>query len=194
MSFWRHLVNGTDLADHAPSRKELLRPFFGDSIDMLGETNHCGYLEDVDLFDPDFSAFRRGKLSLWIPSNVSFEVAYQACENAGYSIASSTTSDTGVFIGNSASEYYRLTNTGDALLITGNSSPFICGRLSYWLNLKRPQHDDQYSLLILSGCVTYRLRLHTRGSVQHGAGRWRFTLPDPGVAKRCLGSHRNNVL
>ena len=90
--------------------------------------------------------------------------AYQACENAGYSIASLDNSDTGVFIGNSASEYYRLTNTGDALLITGNSSPFICGRLSYWLNLKGP------SMMINTACSSSLVALHTAcASIREGA-------------------------
>ena len=96
--FWRHLVNGTDLVGPMPSsRKELLRPFFGDSIDMLGETNHCGYLEDVDLFDPDFFGISEREAKLMDPQQRIFlEVAYQACENAGYSIASLDNSDTGV--------------------------------------------------------------------------------------------------
>lgn len=164
--FWRHLVNGTDLVGPMPSsRKELLRPFFGDSIDMLGETNHCGYLEDVDLFDPDFFGISEREAKLMDPQQRIFlEVAYQACENAGYSIASLDNSDTGVFIGNSASEYYRLTNTGDALLITGNSSPFICGRLSYWLNLKGP------SMMINTACSSSLVALHTAcASIREGA-------------------------
>lgn len=138
--FWRHLVNGTDLIGPMPSsRKELLRPFFGDGIESLGETNDCGYLEDIDQFDADFFGISGRESKFMDPQQRIFlEVAYQAFEDAGYSIASLDNSDTGVFIGNSASEYYRLTNAGDPLLITGNSSPFICGRLSYWLNLRVP--------------------------------------------------------
>lgn len=163
--FWHHLVNGTDLIGPMPSsRMELLRPFFGDGIEGLGKINDCGYLEDVDRFDPDFFGISEREAKFMDPQQRIFlEVAYQACEDAGYSIASIDNSDTGVFIGNSASEYYRLTNAGDALLITGNSSPFICGRLSYWLNLKGP------SMMVNTACSSSLVALHTAcASIREG--------------------------
>ena len=96
----------------------------------------------VDGFDPAFFGIApREARSLDPQHRLLLEVAWEALENAGVLPVSLDGSRTGVFVGASTTDYFRLAeqqprHEHDAYLITGNILSVAAGRLSYTLGLQ----------------------------------------------------------
>ncbi|WP_417852004.1 amino acid adenylation domain-containing protein [Tumebacillus lipolyticus] len=117
-----------------------------------------GYLDDIDLFDPDFFQMTHQEASHTDPQQRLFMLtAWEAIENAGYRV-SEINSATSVYVGVSDTQY-GLQEVGEGaaddfqseLLTNGK---FIATRLSYKLNLKGE------SVVVDSACSTSLTAVH----------------------------------
>ena len=106
-------------------------------------TKHGGFLNNVDLFEPQFFGISpREAVSLDPQQRLLLEVAWEALEAAGQVPDKLLGTRTGVFVGISSGDYMRLqTMSGAPLDIyagTGNSPSVAAGRLAYTLGLQGP--------------------------------------------------------
>ncbi|MCW3072739.1 MAG: hypothetical protein JWO44_2629 [Bacteroidetes bacterium] len=94
------------------------------------------FLEDIDKFDCDFFGILPGEANYIDPhQRILLEIVYQTIENAGYNVDDFNGSNTSLFIGDTVQEYYRLAESFNPLLITGNLSAVTAGRIARYFNL-----------------------------------------------------------
>ena len=147
--FWKYIEGGCDLIrDFPEERKEdanrisLLRTGF----ELKDEILQYGYLDRIDLFDPDVFGITNPEAILMDPNQRLFlESAWKAIEDAGYGGESLNGSSTGVYIGvNNIQNHYggTMDEQMDAsmygLAVSGNVNSIVASRISYLLNLKGP--------------------------------------------------------
>ncbi|MGF1589286.1 MAG: hybrid fatty acyl-AMP ligase/type I polyketide synthase [Pleurocapsa sp.] len=118
-----------------------------------------GFIDDVDQFDPQFFGITpREAQSIDPQQRLLLEVSWSALEDAAISNQNLASSNTGVFIGISSSDYSQLRfHYGvdvDAYLGTGNAHSIAANRLSYLLDLKGP------SLAVDTACSSSLVALH----------------------------------
>ncbi|MDJ0724562.1 MAG: alpha/beta fold hydrolase [Prochloraceae cyanobacterium] len=115
-----------------------------------------GFLENVDLFDPQFFGISPREASSLDPQQrLLLEVSWEALENAAIAATSLARSQTGVFIGISSSDYSLLNaNNVDVYSGTGNAHSIAANRLSYYLDLRGP------SLSVDTACSSSLVALH----------------------------------
>lgn len=118
-----------------------------------------GFIDDVDQFDPQFFGITpREAQSIDPQQRLLLEVSWSALEDAAITTQKLTSSNTGVFIGISSSDYSQLRfHYGvdvDAYLGTGNAHSIAANRLSYLLDLKGP------SLAVDTACSSSLVALH----------------------------------
>ncbi|MFA0964352.1 amino acid adenylation domain-containing protein [Roseivirga sp. BDSF3-8] len=95
------------------------------------------YLEDIDCFDHDFFGISYGEAKYIDPhQRLILEVAYQAMADAGYSLKDMNGSDTSIYIGDTAQNYYRLAEEYDPAIVTGNLNAATAGRVARAFNLR----------------------------------------------------------
>jgi len=106
---------------------------------------HAGVLEQVDRFDADFFGIPGREAALLDPQQRLFlEVVWEALEDAGIPALRLRGSDTGVFVGTTASDYLRVITRSvplhalDAYVVSGNTLNATAGRVSYLLGLHGP--------------------------------------------------------
>ncbi|MDQ5837035.1 MAG: AMP-binding protein, partial [Acidobacteriota bacterium] len=130
-SYWKLLVEGRDAIRPAPERNGLSSNFRG------------GYLDGVDLFEPEFFGISGREAELMDPQQrLLAEVAWEALEYAGISPHGLAGSRTAVVVGISNPDYSRLRPEGqsatDPHIATGNALSIAANRLSYLLDLRGP--------------------------------------------------------
>ncbi len=134
------------------------RVFSGFRDQSLRERN-CGFLDEVDQFDPLFFTISPREAEEMDPQQrLMLEVCVEAFEDAGITQANLQDSLTGVFIGVSGAEYSRaMALSGHAVsghTATGNSFAIIANRISYLFNLRGP------SLAIDTACSSSLVAVH----------------------------------
>lgn len=111
------------------------------------QLSKMAYLEDIDKFDHRFFNLSPNEASWMDPNQRLFlETAWGALEDAGYSGASLSGSNTGVYLGfsnNSLDDYKKwvfktIPSQMASTAYAGNINSIIASRLSYILNLKGP--------------------------------------------------------
>ncbi len=140
-----------DFFQNLAQNRDLVRPL---SIDRIRRTSiplknyqPFAYIDDIDFFDSEFFDISAAEAKNMDPSHrLLLEVAHEAIENSGQSPASLAGSNTGVFMSNSPTEYYRIAEEFDPTLVTGNMNSAIAGRISRVFDLRGP------SLMIDSAC------------------------------------------
>lgn len=147
--FWKYIEGGCDLIHDFPEeRKEdanrisLLRTGY----ELDEEILQYGYLDRIDLFDPDVFGIMKPEATLMDPNQRLFlESAWKAIEDAGYGGARLKGTSTGVYIGvNNIQNHYggTMDENMDAslygLAVSGNVNSIVASRISYHLNLKGP--------------------------------------------------------
>ena len=143
--FWQLLRGGEDAITQVKGRWE------GDGWG--------GFLEEVDLFDPQFFGISPREAQRMDPQQrLLLEVSWEALENAGIAADKLAGSATGVFVGISSSDYSQLQlhygSEIDAYAGTGNAHSIAANRLSYLLDFRGP------SLTIDTACSSSLVALH----------------------------------
>lgn len=146
-SFWQLLHQGRDAVCEIPADRWDVDAYYDPNPGTPGKmyTRNGGFLENVDLFDPQFFGIApREAAGLDPQQRLLLEVTWEALERAGIAPDSLTGSRTGVFVGVCTSDYSNLQNHFsdlrqlDAYHASGIAHSVASGRLSYVLGLHGP--------------------------------------------------------
>jgi acyl transferase domain-containing protein/NAD(P)-dependent dehydrogenase (short-subunit alcohol dehydrogenase family)/acyl carrier protein len=159
--FWDMLINGIDAIREVPQDRWNLEKYFHPDPAMPGRTvmKYGGFLERVDLFDPEFFGIAPREVARMDPQHRFFlETAYEALWDAGQTARRLGGSRTGVFLAEYYNDYLRM-QLGDASRIeaytlSGTAHSLSVGRLSYLLNLLGP------SMVVDSACSSSLVTVH----------------------------------
>ncbi|KOX19876.1 hypothetical protein ADL06_28475, partial [Streptomyces sp. NRRL F-6491] len=143
---WRLVAGGVDAIGPFPTdRGWNLDSLFADDPDRPGTstTRHGGFLDAVAEFDAEFFGISpREALALDPQQRLLLQTSWEALERAGIDPHSLKDSDTGVFIGATASDYAPRLHEGgagsDGYLLTGSTISVASGRIAYVLGLRGP--------------------------------------------------------
>jgi acyl transferase domain-containing protein len=150
-AYWELLASGRDAVRREPASRRI-----GPDT---GSPRWAGYLEDVSGFDAEFFGISpREAASLDPRQRLLLEVAWEALEHAGQDPERLVSTPTGVFVGVTGDDYWRLLPTEperiDPYFATGNGHCFPPGRVSYALGLQGP------SLAVDTACSSSLVALH----------------------------------
>ncbi|HEY2056881.1 MAG TPA: SDR family NAD(P)-dependent oxidoreductase, partial [Amycolatopsis sp.] len=138
---WQLVDSGTDAISGFPTNR-------GWDLDQLAsggpgssETREGGFLYDVADFDAEFFGIApREALAMDPQQRLLLETTWQALENAGIAAHTLKGRPAGVFVGASHTHYTETLGSAAAdlegLILTGNTSSVMSGRLSYTLGLE----------------------------------------------------------
>jgi len=119
----------------------------------------AGVLPDVWGFDPGvFRIAPREAQQIDPQQRLLLELVFEACEEAGFAPSRLAGTQTGVYVGASALDYFNIgihdPATADAYYVTGNAQSIIANRLSYIFDLHGP------SLAVDTACSSSLVALH----------------------------------
>lgn len=158
--FWAGLCDGRDFVGSLPRPREqdVDAHYRHHSPDeFIGPKRYfdAAYLTSIDEFDAGFFGISRAEAEAMDPAHRLFlETSYHALEDAALSARSLDGTRTGVFVGNSGSNYREGFAEITPLAVPGNLPPFLGARLSYHFNLKGPAFSVQ------STCSSSMVALH----------------------------------
>lgn len=168
--FWEKLSNGECMVRGIPDeRREDIVPFISE-IDSP-EFIRAGYLNDIASFDSAFFHISPKEAVFMDPSQrLLLEQTEIAIEEAGYGGERLKGSNTGVYIGytsdvvNSYGSFiYKDDKTKTELMLPGNLSSVLAGRISYYYDLKGP------SIVVDSACSSSMIALiNAVKDIRHG--------------------------
>ena len=160
-SFWRLLEEGIDAIQEVPADRWDIDSFYDPDTEKPGKmaTRFGGFINGIDQFDPAFFGISpREAESLDPQQRLLLEVAWESLENACEAPDHLFDSQTGVFIGISNSDYFRLMVADlekiDTYSTTGTALSIAAGRLSYFLGLHGP------NMAIDTACSSSLVALH----------------------------------
>jgi acyl transferase domain-containing protein/NAD(P)-dependent dehydrogenase (short-subunit alcohol dehydrogenase family)/acyl carrier protein len=161
-SFWRLLVEGQDAISEVPAGRWDINAFYDPDADAPGKmtTRWGGFLEDVELFDPELFGISPREAARMDPQQrLLLEVSWEALENAGQNPNGLAGSPTGVFVGLCNNDYFLMQfesgrGSIDAYVATGNAHSVASGRISYILGLQGP------SVSVDTGCSASLVAVH----------------------------------
>jgi myxalamid-type polyketide synthase MxaC len=161
-AYWRLLCDRVDAISEVPPSRWDIDAYFDPNVDAPGKmyTRFGGFVEHVDLFDPQFFGISpREAASMDPQQRLLLEVAWEALESAGHGSHQSGARKAGVFVGITMSDYGRLiaeegSTSVDSYFATGNSLNVAAGRLSYVLGLQGP------SMAIDTACSSSLVAVH----------------------------------
>jgi len=158
-ALWRLLHEGVDAITSVPAVRWNSEDFDGANPGKI-HTKYGGFLQQIDLFDPEFFGISpKEAVSMDPQHRLLLEVAWEALENAGQSRERLVGSRSGVFVGINWNDYGRQfdlsdLNKLDIYFLTGNTLNAAVGRLSYILGLQGP------SMAIDSACSSSLVAIH----------------------------------
>ena len=160
-SLWQVLADGADTISEIPSDRWDLDAYYDLDPDKPGKMNtrHGAFIRGVDLFDAEFFGVSPREAVTMDPQHrLLMETAWEALENAAICPARLAGSQTGVFVGCSNSDYWRLVYADeeriDAYAALGNAFSVAAGRLSYFLGLHGP------SMAVDTACSASLVAVH----------------------------------
>ena len=137
--FWRLTASGGDAVTQVPGDRA------GHWRDADPIARHGGFLERVDLFDPEFFGIAPREAERMDPQQrLMMEVAWEAMEDAGQDLGRLRGSRTGVFAGihSAANDYYQFQLSAPGLVDTytgtGCGHDVVAGRLNYAFDWRGP--------------------------------------------------------
>src|SRR3990167_3827429 len=145
--FWRLLIENRDAITEIPKDRWDVDAYYDPNPKAHGKmyTRMGGFISDVDLFDADFfNITPREAQDVDPQQRLLLEAAWEAIENANIAPRELKTSNTGVFVGISSSDYANmLASRGDPQelsvhFIAGKDLSAAAGRISYFLGLEGP--------------------------------------------------------
>lgn len=157
-AYWALLRDGVDAVREAPADRWDADASFAPELfspDMI-HTRYGGYLDRVDLFDPNFFGLSQSEAAAMDPQQrLLMEVAWEALERAGIPADRIAGSRTGVFVGmTNICDYYRAMTQPPARSGTGVANCVAANRISYFLDLQGP------SLVLDTACSSALVALH----------------------------------
>ncbi|MGP4043534.1 type I polyketide synthase, partial [Streptomyces sp. 2A115] len=143
---WRLVADGTDAIGDFPADRgwNLDTLFAAPERPGTSATRQGGFLDDVAEFDAEFFGISpREALALDPQQRLLLQTSWEALEHAGIDPHTLKDSDTGVFIGATASDYTPRLHEGggagsDGYLLTGSTISVASGRIAYVLGLRGP--------------------------------------------------------
>lgn len=157
--FWQLLATGRAAISEIPAERWDARHTAG-AVAQPGASvsKWGGFIPDVDLFDAElFNIASREAARIDPQHRVLLELAFEALQNAGLSIAALKGSQTGVFVGLSSSDYMLLNGDvrdSDAYSGIGNAHSAAANRISYFFDFNGP------SLVVDTACSSSLVALH----------------------------------
>ncbi|MEV5504793.1 beta-ketoacyl synthase N-terminal-like domain-containing protein, partial [Nonomuraea fuscirosea] len=161
-ALWRMLMDeGEGISPFPADRGWDLERLFDADPGKRGTSyvKHAGWLHDAGDFDAEFFGMSpREALATDPQQRLMLEVAWETLERAGIDPAGLKGSDTGVFIGATATGYAtgpgRLPEDVEGYLVTGTSISVTSGRISYTLGLQGP------AVTVDTACSSSLVALH----------------------------------
>ncbi|MEM6401843.1 MAG: type I polyketide synthase, partial [Cyanobacteria bacterium P01_D01_bin.116] len=162
-SFWQLLKNGVDCIGEIPTERWDIKDYYDPDPDVPGKmyTRQGGFIEEVDLFDPQFFGISpREAIAMDPQQRLLLEVSWEALEHSGFSPEQLQGSQTGIFMGICFEDYSRFSvNSGnpskmDAYNSLGNTRSIAAGRLAYVLGFNGP------AFFLDTSCSSSLLSLH----------------------------------
>ena len=159
--FWQLLRDGIDAIREVPSDRWDQDSFYDADPSASGKTvtRWGGFLDRVDLFDPQFFGISPREAARMDPQQrLLLEVSWEALENAGLAVDKLAGTLTGVFVGISSYDYssfqFEDPHNIDAYSGTGNAHSIAANRLSYLLDLRGP------SMAVDTACSSSLVAVH----------------------------------
>ncbi|HEY7413730.1 MAG TPA: polyketide synthase, partial [Ktedonobacteraceae bacterium] len=147
-TFWELLCTGVDATREVPVDRWDARKFYDPDTRKSGKMNtyRGGYLERIDLFDPQFFGISPRE-AVWLDpqQRLLLQVAWEALEDAGQDADRLAGSNTGVFVGGFTLDYQLMQNFGvfsryelQTHSATGMMMTMLANRLSYVFGFQGP--------------------------------------------------------
>jgi acyl transferase domain-containing protein/thioesterase domain-containing protein len=144
--YWEVLSHGIDCIGEIPAGRWQIDNYYDPDPDKPGKmyTRHGGFLEGVDLFEPQIFGISPLEASAMDPQQrLLLEVSYCALERSGYSPDSLKGSKTGVFVGICFDDYARVSLASnpeniEAFTSLGISKSVAVGRISHTFGFQGP--------------------------------------------------------
>lgn len=162
-AYWELLREGRDAITDVPSSRWDAEAYYSPDSDAPGKicTTRAGIVEGLDEFDASFFGISPREAAHMDPQQRMFlQVGWEALEDAGLAASRLANTETGVFVGVTGFDYsHNLLNSVspsqlDAYVMTGLTSTFAAGRMSYWLGLHGP------SLSLDTACSSSLVAVH----------------------------------
>jgi 3-oxoacyl-[acyl-carrier-protein] synthase II len=160
--FWQLLYGGKNAITEIPSEHWDGIKYYDEQPNTPGKicTQYGGFVPHLQEFDASFFRIApREAASLDPQQRLLLEISWEALENAAIPADKIQGSQTGVFIGISATDYWhqllrRKETEIDAYLTTGNTHSLASGRLSHFFNFTAP------SISIDTACSSSLVAVH----------------------------------
>lgn len=141
--YWDNLVVGKNSVIEIPPSRWDVDQYYDPDTTKLGKvySKWLGMVDGAEYFDPMFFQISPSEAEVMDPQHRMFlQEGFRAFENAGYSGASLSGVQCGVYLGIMSAEYTILLakQESDSVNTTGNSFAIGAARLSYFLNLRGP--------------------------------------------------------
>ncbi|MCP4215388.1 MAG: KR domain-containing protein, partial [bacterium] len=156
--FWQLLKNETHIVGKIPNSRWQW-PVGIDPVNKHQGIDQGGFLDSIEHFDPGFFRISPREAELMDPQQrLLLEMSWECIENAGYSAETYYSSNIGVFIGASGSDYGKLLETSseeiEAYSSIGSSLAGIPNRISYFYDFDGP------SIQIDTACSSSLVAVH----------------------------------
>ncbi|KAL2845909.1 hypothetical protein BJY01DRAFT_177125 [Aspergillus pseudoustus] len=159
---WEMLKAGRSAWTPGPGTRFNMKAFQEASGTRAGTTNASGghfLREDIGAFDAGFFGIHPVEAQAMDPQQrLMLEVAYESFQNAGITMDSLWGSNTGVYVGQWATDYHEIATRDidqpPLYLITGTGPAITSNRISYIFNLRGP------SFTLDTGCSSSLVALH----------------------------------
>ncbi len=181
-SFWKLLVEGREAVSEVPADRWNIERFYDPEPGIAGKTfaKRGGFLDQIDQFDPQFFGISPREAPYVDPQQrLLLETAWEAIEHAGLVLDFEKGTDIGVFVGISHNDYQGIQSIAhehsgiSPHSPTGSAHSIAANRISYCLNLQRPERRHGHGVLVGAHGRPRGVRAHPRGARRHGARRRR---------------------
>ncbi len=158
--FWELLIEGHDGVTEVPEGRWSM-DYYDPTPGIVGHTHSKwgGFIEGIDVFDPDFFGISRREAEAMDPQQrLLLEGSWEALEDAHIPPATLAGRDCGVWTAMCSNDYRARAFSHEELIspyaATGNANSIASGRLSYFLDLRGP------SVTVDTACSSSLVAVH----------------------------------